>query len=285
MSLFRCLHCGAHSARPFLSDCRDLYSGHPGSFDYAECEGCGLVQIVSIPADLSSYYGGYQVHEKKSRLHDIVRRRLMREAYFPHLGTGGGSMLDYGCGDGWFLEEARKHGWRLCGYELDASHASLLASSLGLPVFDSLETLAAGQPDSGFDVITLHFVFEHLSDPSGAFRKLAALLKPAGRMFITVPNILSWEFRLFGKQWHGLDAPRHISFHRDEHFQKLAADAGLKILSARDIAVPNCLAGSLATVGRRRFSYPLFVLAMPISVPLCRIGPTANRSYLFTKPE
>jgi len=41
-----------------------------------------------------------------------------------------------------------------------------------------------------FDLVTAHFVLEHVVDPVGTLRRLAGLLAPGGRVFFTVPDPL-----------------------------------------------------------------------------------------------
>ncbi|MBW4530021.1 MAG: methyltransferase domain-containing protein [Aphanothece saxicola GSE-SYN-MK-01-06B] len=41
-----------------------------------------------------------------------------------------------------------------------------------------------------FDLVTAHFVVEHVVDPIGTLQQLAGLLAPAGRLFFTVPDPL-----------------------------------------------------------------------------------------------
>lgn len=45
--------------------------------------------------------------------------------------------------------------------------------------------------DHSFDLITSHFVFEHLAEPLTVARELRKLLKPDGTLFISVPDALS----------------------------------------------------------------------------------------------
>ena len=55
------------------------------------------------------------------------------------------------------------------------------------------------KPSKKYDIITLHQVFEHFRDPSGAIRKLADLLDERGTLIMSFPNNLSFAALLFGK--------------------------------------------------------------------------------------
>ncbi len=52
----------------------------------------------------------------------------------------------------------------------------------------SIET-AVPPKDVAFDLITLHFVLEHLHEPLAAPRRVAGWLKPEGLCLILVPNL------------------------------------------------------------------------------------------------
>jgi hypothetical protein len=81
VSDFKCLCCGSDKAEPFLLQCEDYYMRKSGRFDYYLCEICGLVQPHPIPSDMNPYYEAYQVNQRKSRPHKLMRWWLMRRAY------------------------------------------------------------------------------------------------------------------------------------------------------------------------------------------------------------
>jgi ferredoxin-like protein FixX len=57
---FECLNCRSRIApQPVLQGCQDLYLATPFQVDYVKCYECGLVQVSSIPQDVSLYYQAY----------------------------------------------------------------------------------------------------------------------------------------------------------------------------------------------------------------------------------
>jgi len=123
----------------------------------------------------------------------------------------------------------------------------VLTERLGIPVYSSLDSLCVERAGT-IDVITAHFVLEHVTDLRGAFETFRTLLKPDGVLYFSVPNIRSWEARLFNRRWHGLDAPRHLVFPDTVHFEGLAAEFGFSTPQTSFAAFPNTLAASLATL-------------------------------------
>lgn len=119
-----------------------------------------------------------------------------------------GKVIDIGCADGAFLFNIKKRKWDVYGSEHSASFAtSPYLRDINVHIGD-IDRLKAD--DSSFDVVTLWHVFEHLADPNRYLKEINRILKPNGLLVITLPNIASWQSRLFKAQWFHLDAPRHL---------------------------------------------------------------------------
>ena len=210
---------------------------------------------------------------------------LMSSVYLPpQHWRRGGRLLDFGCGDGWYLEWCKSAGLEVVGFEPSSSHANALAARLGVPVMSDASELQR-QFGGAFDVITLHFVVEHLTDLQSTFRLLASLLRPGGVVRYVVPNIDSWEFRLFRRRWHSLDAPRHISFPGVEHADLLAHSCGLSFVGKSFVSFPNGFGGSLPTALWARFSELALLLTLPISVVVTRLFPAGSQAFLLSRRD
>lgn len=122
-----------------------------------------------------------------------------------------GSILDIGCSSGGFLSTFDKKNWKLYGIELSADTAQLAREATGGEIFAGDASDALFAPDS-FDAITTLDVLEHVYDPALLLSNILKWLKPGGIYFVAVPNVHSWESRVFGSFWYGLDLPRHL-FH------------------------------------------------------------------------
>ena len=105
------------------------------------------------------------------------------------------SVLDYGCGDGFFLSLLREKGVphdRLTGFEPFGSMAAQFHTGPGCPSLidnaDGLETLAGRH----FSHIFCMEVLEHLDDADIdiALDRIAALASPDTRIIVTVPSEL-----------------------------------------------------------------------------------------------
>lgn len=282
--VFKCMVCGSAESVARLSACRDLYLGNPMVVDYVRCVGCGLVQQHPLPADPGALYSGYPVHEKKSGLHDWFRRSILKGVYFSPEGLATGSrLLDFGCGDGWYLDSVKDSGLQCEGYEFQRNHAARLQSTLGLPIFSDLDSLVA-QRCSSYQAITLHNVLEHVVDPRSTITALARLLAPGGVIFVSVPNADSWEAKLFGRRWHGLDPPRHISFPSPSIMSAVATSAGLQLDSVKKVPFPYTSAASLVAALTGRYNHALFLLSLPLGLVLSQLAPSGTLAFLMRRP-
>jgi SAM-dependent methyltransferase len=281
---FNCLNCGSRKGpKLFLESCTDYYLRTPPKVDYFTCCECGLVQLSPIPEDVSAFYEAYPVHTNKSKLHNWLRKLVMAPAYLDcRLLKRGAFLLDYGCGDGWFLESCKAQSLCLLGFEPSAELAENLSRRLTIPIYSDSERLIADF-HGRLDFLTMHFVMEHLTDLAGAFRHVQALLKPGGTFFFTVPNIDSWEAKLFGRKWHGLDPPRHISFPNKHIVEGLATRHGMEVVRVGSVPFPNGVAGSIPSVVIGHFNPFLYGLALPCGIVASRLAPSGVCSYCLRK--
>jgi 2-polyprenyl-3-methyl-5-hydroxy-6-metoxy-1,4-benzoquinol methylase len=136
----------------------------------------------------------------------------------------GGRVLDLGCGTGFFLEAlAGTHEVR----GLDASPLAVAMSRVrGLAgVAEGTAEDLSAVADERFDLVTLLDVIEHLDDDLGALRRARALLKPGGRLLVTVPAYPAlWSY-------HD-ERNRHRRRYRRTPLRNLCATAGLTAVHA-----------------------------------------------------
>lgn len=281
---FRCVLCRSGESVPFLEHCTDTYLQKPILVDYRQCGDCGLVQQYPMPNDISPFYKSYPVHMRRGAAYSRLRRWLLSGVYLPpKRWPAGARLLDFGCGDGWYLHWCCEQGLNPVGFEFSPAYAAALSASLGVEVLADLEVLTESYVDT-FDVITLHFVVEHLTDFVGVLKRLASLLRPGGVLRYVVPVIDSWEYRLFGRHWHSLDAPRHVVFPSAQHAAQLARNLGLAHIDTQAVPFPNGIAGSLATLSRGQFNPGLFALAFPLGWLAARAAPAGNLAVTWRRP-
>lgn len=123
-----------------------------------------------------------------------------------------GRLLDVGCGDGVFLENAQKIGFEVWGIDFDKKSIKICQEkrnlkntfSLSLKEFERI----AIEKNLRFDVITFFEVLEHQDKPKEFLLGIKNLLKPGGYIAGSVPN----RERLlsnFGRKYCFGDFPPH----------------------------------------------------------------------------
>jgi SAM-dependent methyltransferase len=189
------------------------------------CPSCDLVFAGLIPTDrdLDTAYDDYGHAWIDSTITRDRYRDLLR-SFEPHRQTN--RILDFGCGAGFFLEEARAAGWEVFGNEY-SGHAIHLALAKGLDVRRG--ALAdANFGSAAFDVATAFEVFEHLRDPVHEAAELARVLRPGGLLYGTTPNFNSLSRRLLGPRWNVIEYPEHLCYFTSRAIESWLRRSGFK---------------------------------------------------------
>jgi len=210
------LDCPLCEARDFreLYVTRDQHYGTDGWHRVVQCTHCSLVFLNPMFSDqeLAALYPGdyyaYQDNFRRPRWKEVAKALLgyriaPKEPQFEVPGT----VLDLGCGSGWFLQAMRARGWMTYGVEISKA-ASLLGQSQGLQIFCGTLQQANFRPEL-FDYVRSNHSFEHMTCPNETLEEIYRILKPGGRLLIGVPNIDGLTARVFERYWWQLCAPFH----------------------------------------------------------------------------
>jgi SAM-dependent methyltransferase len=137
-----------------------------------------------------------------------------------------GKLLDVGCGNGQFLDAAKRLGWKTVGSEI-AYAAANVVSAMHLRLVGELEALRA-RPH--FDAVTFWDVLEHLPDPARALRRAWAVLHVGGLVAVTMPNVVGTGSLFAGTQWPYYDftAYGHIHHLAPKHIRMVLKSAGFE---------------------------------------------------------
>jgi SAM-dependent methyltransferase len=285
----RCPVCAAPLGPPLFSS-PDRLHGTPGRFSVAGCTGCGLgvtLPVVVDPAGLAGFYpSAYNAYSSLPRglpglvsaaIRGLQCRRALRTPPLADLAQmPPGRLLDVGCGRGdlgtWFIAR----GWSVVGVE-PSSDACALARSRGLDARVGTLSDVALEPDS-FDAVVFRQSLEHVLDPLADLSRAFALLRPGGKIAVSVPNFGCFQSRRFGACWFHLDVPRH-RFHFDASSLRSAiAGASFSEISTSTSTSSVGLPGSLQYRSAGRFVLPrrlsvrvaagACVFALPLSLAL-----------------
>ena len=264
-----CLRCdGAlYPSRQKLDGAR---SGAPGSYRLMRCQRCGLAQIeprLSSAELLALQEASFTQRGGADSYGRLIAAVLTSPLYRLWLAVDGDwsghalalnrpdgataatatatakkRLLDVGCGQGRSAKLFRAAGFEVTGVEPSARQARQARLAELTVVEARLETDRMG---GRFDAILLANALEHLDNPRAALRRCAGLLAPGGWLFVSCPNRLSWQRRLFGRAWINWYAPFHLCHFAPQDLQALLAEAGLTITRARQVSPSLWTAQSL----------------------------------------
>jgi SAM-dependent methyltransferase len=134
----------------------------------------------------SNWSSGYASGGFRRRLEVIDA--LLDKSVFP-----GSNWLDAGCGTGLLTREICRRGARATG--VDASPKMISAalaestSERGLIWFQQIKSIESmGFPSDEFDGVLCSSVVEYVESPLDAFMEFSRLLKPGGKLLVSVPN-------------------------------------------------------------------------------------------------
>ncbi|MBS1651280.1 MAG: class I SAM-dependent methyltransferase [Bacteroidetes bacterium] len=216
-TITHCPLCKQSQFNSFLT-CKDYTVSHK-NFDIVSCQNCSFKYTNPIPPPeaLGDYYKSeeYISHSNTnkgiiSKLYKVVRNYTLKgkmKLVQKHVSRG--TILDYGCGTGMFLNVCSRVGWTCFGIEPD-SGARKIASEMGLKTFLSKENLENECGSQRFDVITLWHVLEHVVDLEKTLAFLKSKLNPNGVLIIAVPNYKSYDAEYYKEYWAAYDVPRHL---------------------------------------------------------------------------
>lgn len=238
-------------------------------WDIVECAQCSMVFI-----------GGHLAYDVQAREHDWVdehakefRRRQQRQPVMlflsrvlrplrPH--TNGrmltqtlrwareGKLVDFGCGEGGFLELAAPH-FDVTGIELSPRGAEISRQRVASArIFEGPVTEVADSalPAASFDVVTQFGYIEHEWYPLAGLRAAHRVLKPGGVTVLKTPNYASWNRSIRGEDWCGYHIPGHCYYFTPSTLSVLLRKAGFEPL-ARPLADRSPFSDSLWMAARK----------------------------------
>ncbi|WP_421899992.1 sugar nucleotide-binding protein [Maridesulfovibrio sp.] len=250
----RCLLCGRTTLHYFeeytdfpgiTSDCKPwLRSG-----EFTLCKECGHVQKKLSPQwykDINKIYSGYEMYPLSAGSEPLIfddkgkatpRSGILLDGLISTLALPDeGAILDVGCGNGSLLQQfnLRRPKWKLYGHEQSEQREEILH----LP---GVQGFYSGKLDSierKFDLITMTYVIEHLTDPVAVLKQLVGLLHEDGQIVIHTSSFEDNPFDLM--------VCDHCSHFTPETLKFLAAEAGLQVTAktdpwlAKEIGIAAC---------------------------------------------
>lgn len=179
-----------------------LWGGTHGR--HVKCKNCHLIYVNPIEK-AAKINGDYSKMGNPDA--PIIRESRLRAAK-SQLGLiknykNGTTLLDVGCGEGFFLFNASKAGYTAKGIDISQDAAEYARREFGLNVeakpFKELQF-----PENYFDVVTLWQVLEHVPYPLMVLKEVHRILKPGGLLATSTPDIEGIMAKIFRRKWWNL---------------------------------------------------------------------------------
>ena len=260
---FRCLQCGAAARRLFEAhDLNRKVTDAP--FSYYRCPRCSAIFLHPVPEDLGRFYppGYHAIPRSLEELMEGKHHELFKLEAIGAEGRGR-QLLEIGPSYGRFSALARDAGFKVTAIEMDEACCRYLKDLGGISVVQASDVLAALKGLGAFDVITMWHSIEHLPDPWSVLDALPSHLAPGGLLAIVTPNLQSLQFRMFGRYWVHLDAPRHVWLIPLKTLQARLRQAGMQMAhsSTADQGAIDC--NSLSWLVSPGFKFPKWMFRNP----------------------
>lgn len=196
--------------------CKD-FTVSKEEFNIVSCKNCNFFITYPHPDEkqISKYYQSenYISHSDKKdsffdKLYHLVRKYTLKQKvnlvkrYVPH-----GTILDIGCGTGYFLNECKNNNFDTIGIEPNEI-ARISCQKKGLKVFENINEIL--NQNKSINVVSLWHVLEHIHQPKDLLIKIHSLLSTKGILILALPNRNSFDAKYYKQFWAGYDVPRHI---------------------------------------------------------------------------
>jgi len=213
------------------------------------CTACGHAQSPDLPALERFYDTEYRISlasDDHDQLYDVVadqpvyRTRKQAELVLAHAAPPEGARtLDYGAAKAATLQAIMtvRPDIRPAVFDVSEDYRGHWA---GWVADEEQATYRCPRAWSGrFDLVTAHFVLEHVAAPVDVFADIARLLAPGGRAFVTVPDVLSNSGDLI--------VVDHVNHFTLPSIRAALARAGL----VADAIVPDAFRGAFVIIASR----------------------------------
>jgi len=205
-------------------------------FQGRQCHTCGLIYISPRPTlqEITDLYAHAEENIPPSQWRGTVWKRLHARYCLKLIKRyiRSGVALEVGPGGGFFLDEARKQSFEICGIELNSFRADYIRNTLKIPC----ETTALNSSSFGgrkYDLIYHCDVISHFSDPVSEFLKMNERLKQNAYLVFETGNLGDVDKKHFSTTITYFGYPEHLFFFSEKSIGILLSKTGFEIISVR----------------------------------------------------
>lgn len=212
-----CIICDSDSLKPLKNYEKD---------HLVKCRQCSFVfsRLRPTEDELNKTYAAYQRGSNAPT--SITLQKLRARANWLCSKTNVRTVLDVGCGDGYFLAAFSEMGCKTYGTEFDRQSA-MAAEAKGATMLEGGLMPLLPENIYGFDIIIFTEVIEHINNPQTVLNHFYSQLNPGGLLFITTPNFDSLERFVLGPSWGMIMYPEHISYYSSTTLDDVVTSRGM----------------------------------------------------------
>lgn len=152
-------------------------------FKYYRCDDCSSFNVFPTPEDedFTEMYGENDhtyLKDVEDKLHydfnyEFANHQGFQIQFLAQIKNElkGCSLLDYGCGSGFYMKYAQNYGANVAGVEFDVEFVNLLKTKTDLAIY-TFDDLINNYKGKTFDFIHVGHVLEHLPNPHETFNQL-----------------------------------------------------------------------------------------------------------------
>jgi len=209
------------------------------------CKSCTAWQIFPLPsnAELVALYQNEYFKKRSDRGYaDYTSEKIRRSvistleknlhdlqffSWEQQLATR--RLLEVGCAAGHAVGYFTARGWQALG--IDVAREMVEAGRLQGYNLQCADFLTWDFHGEQFELITHWATLEHLPDAEKFLRRMASLLAPDGKIYLSTCNT-GYFARRYGSSWRYLNVPEHVFYFNKKSLAQLAAKCNLKIIRA-----------------------------------------------------
>jgi 2-polyprenyl-3-methyl-5-hydroxy-6-metoxy-1,4-benzoquinol methylase len=209
------------------------------NYELVRCKGCGLVYLKSEDNDINfindaqndlhssekekiEYWSFPDYYENYKMVFELFFEDRLRK--IKEFSPKPESMLDIGCGYGFWMKYCKENGLSVHG--IDPSQETVDWAVRDYDLNAERTIIEEFVTDKSYDIIVLCDVLEHLRNPLLQLERINGFLKHDGILYIQVPNLLGFKlpFR------HGFGLPHHIWQFSIQPLTKLLKKSGFTVV-------------------------------------------------------
>lgn len=205
------------------------------NLEWYKCPSCGLIKIDGEPnldiynekyssrfEDVLSSTNGRLMTRFRAELIDYFVRTERDIYYHPE----GEIVLDIGCGAGDVLQALTGLGYDVRGCEINSQYKPIESLKDNI-YFGSFEEFFKGNRNK-YVAVSMFDVLEHMSDPKATLHKVHLIMKPKGKLIISLPDVNQWHDEL--EDYKHYKPGEHIFLFGDDSLERMLTYTGFNVV-------------------------------------------------------